>query len=79
MTIPITPDAFATFRQRLLDDHDTALSGETEGTISGHGVVAEYHYSEASQTLTVNVKKHPFYMPVSAIEHELRVAATAAA
>jgi hypothetical protein len=44
----------------------------TDSTISGHGVNASYSYDAKSQQLTVNVTHHPFYVPESHIESELR-------
>lgn len=63
---------FAALRGRLLSTHQAEVSGNTEGTITGHGVTANYHYDSAKQTLTVDVIHHPFFIPVSAIESQLR-------
>jgi len=59
-------------RRQLLTDHRTEVTGTTEGTITGHGVTANYHYDSTQQTLSVNVIHHPFFIPVSAIESQLR-------
>jgi hypothetical protein len=61
-------------REKLLSIHQTEVTGTTEGAITGHGVTANYHYDSANQTLSVDVIHHPFFIPVSAIESQLREA-----
>jgi len=61
-------------RRQLLADHRTEVTGTTEGTIKGHGVTANYHYDSTQQTLSVNVIHRPFFIPLSAIESQLRTA-----
>ena len=63
---------FQALREKLLSTHQTDVTGTTDGVITGHGITANYHYESANQTLSVDVKQHPFYLPVSAIEHHLR-------
>jgi hypothetical protein len=67
------PD-FRTLRGQLLLTHEAQITGDKEGTISGHGVTADYRYDAASQMLSVDIVHRPFYVPVSAIESELRQA-----
>jgi hypothetical protein len=74
MTItPVTPAKFAAMKTQL-----AAQATVTDTTITGHGVTANYTYDPASQVLTVDVIHHPFYIPVSAIENQLRNAVDAA-
>ena len=72
----VTEAALSTLRGKLLSTHQAEVTGTTGGTITGHGVAANYHYDGASQTLTVDVIHHPFFIPVSAIESQLKEALT---
>jgi hypothetical protein len=63
---------FRAVREQLLSSHQAEVTGATEGTITGHGVTATYQYDSAKETLTVEVKHHPFFISVSAIESRLR-------
>jgi hypothetical protein len=65
MTYQITQAEFTALRIKLIEDHSTAISGETTGNIVGHGVVATYTFD--GKALTVSILKHPFYIPQSAI------------
>jgi hypothetical protein len=73
----VSEAAFNALRAQLLSNHQAEVTGTTEGTIVGHGVTANYHYDSAGQTLSVDVIHHPFYIPVSAIESQLRDAVAA--
>ena len=78
MTItPVTPAKFAALKTQLACNQ-AVITGDTSGSITGHGVTANYAYDPASQTLTVDVIHHPFYIPVQAIESQLRNAALTA-
>ena len=79
MTITLTPQAFDTLKNQLLSTHQAEITGDKDGTITGHGVNANFHYADTSQTLTVDIVHHPFFIPVSAIEKQLRQAAADAA
>jgi hypothetical protein len=68
----VSETAFDALRARLLSTHQAEVTGTTQGTITGHGVTANYHYDNAGQTLSVDVIHHPFYIPVSTIESQLR-------
>ena len=68
----VTEATFNALRGQLLANHQAEVTGTTEGAIKGHGVTANYHYDSASQTLSVDVIHHPFFIPVSAIESQLR-------
>jgi hypothetical protein len=70
----VSAAAFDTLRGQLLANHQAEVTGATEGTITGHGVTANYHYDSTHQTLSVDVIHHPFFIPVSAIESQLREA-----
>ncbi len=70
----VSEATFSALREKLLSNHQADVTGTTDGTITGHGVTADYHYDSANQTLSVDVKHHPFFMPVSAIESQLREA-----
>ena len=70
----ITEAKFRALREQLVSSHQAEVAGTDDGTITGHGVTAEYHFDSANQTLSVNVKHHPFFIPVSAIESQLREA-----
>jgi hypothetical protein len=77
MAMQITEVSEATFtalRGQLVANHQAEVTGTTDGTINGHGVTANYHYDGANQTLAVDVTHHPFFIPVSAIESQLREA-----
>lgn len=79
MTIEnVTPEVFGKLKVKLVITHEAEVIGGTIGTIIGHGVTANYSYDAASQILTVDVIHHPFYIPVSAIENQLREAVAAA-
>ena len=73
----VSQSAFDALRARLLATHQASVTGTTEGVITGHGVTANYHYDGAGQTLSVDVIHHPFFIPVSAIESQLRDAVAA--
>ena len=64
-------------REKLVSSHQAEVTGTTEGVITGHGVTANYRYDSAHQTLSVDVIHHPFFIPVSAIESQLRAAIAA--
>jgi hypothetical protein len=68
----VSEATFSALRGQLLSTHQAEVSGTTEGTITGHGVTASYRYDGANQTLSVNVVHHPFFIPVAAIESQLR-------
>ena len=70
----VSEAAFTALREKLVSTHQAEVTGTTEGTIIGHGVTANYHYDSTGPTLTVDVIHHPFYIPVSAIESQLREA-----
>jgi hypothetical protein len=70
----VSPAAFDALRGQLLANHQAEVTGITDGTIAGHGVTANYHYDSTQQTLSVDVIHHPFFIPVSAIESQLREA-----
>ena len=70
----VSESAFQALRAKLLSTHQADITGITEGAITGHGVTATYRYDAASQSLAVDVKHHPFFVPVSAIESQLRKA-----
>jgi hypothetical protein len=65
MTYQITQAEFITLRSRLVNDHGTMVTGEKSGIIIGHGVTVNYAFD--GEALTVDIKKHPFYIPQSAI------------
>lgn len=68
----VTPDKFADLRGKLISTHQAEVTGGLMGTITGHGVTANYRYDPDTRTLSVDVIHHPFFIPVSAIEHQLR-------
>lgn len=70
----VSEAAFSALREQLLSTNQAAVTGTTGGTITGHGVTANYQYDGANQTLSVDVVHHPFFIPVSAIESQLREA-----
>jgi hypothetical protein len=78
----VSPQAFEDLKAKLTNKHQANVSGTkaggvTTGQIMGHGVVANYTYTPTSKILTVDVQHHPFYIPVSAIESQLRAAVAA--
>lgn len=68
----VTEAAFDKLRTQL--GTQAEVTGTTQGTISGHGVTANYQYDSADQTLSVDVIHHPFYISESMIESQLRAA-----
>lgn len=75
MTITgVSQSAFDSLRKQLSDANQAVITGTSEGAITGHGVTANYRYDAATETLTVDVSHHPFFIPVSAIESQLRAA-----
>lgn len=68
----VSEAAFNSLRTQLVSSHQAEVTGNTDGTITGRGVTANYHYDSAGQTLSVDVIHHPFYIPVSSIESQLR-------
>ena len=70
----VSEATFGALREKLLSNHQAEVTGTTDGAITGHGVTASYHYDGSHQTLSVDVIHHPFFVPVSAIESQLREA-----
>lgn len=68
----VSEAAFNALRAQLLSNHQAEITGTTDGTITGQGVTANYHYDSSAATLSVDVIHHPFYIPESAIESQLR-------
>ena len=68
----VSQTTFDALRGQLLSNNQAEVTGTTDGAITGHGVTANYHYDCANQTLSVDVVHHPFFIPVSAIESQLR-------
>jgi hypothetical protein len=73
----VSEAAFNALRAQLLSNHQAEVTGTTDGTITGHGVTANYHFDGAGQTLSVDIIHHPFYISESAIESQLRGQLTA--
>jgi hypothetical protein len=73
MTITgVTQQKFDALKAQLTSTHQAEVTGTTAGAITGHGVTANYQFDATAQTLTVDVVHHPFFIPVSAIESQLR-------
>ena len=70
----VSEATLSALRAQLLSTHQAEVTGTTGGVIAGHGVTANYHYDGAHQTLSVQVIHHPFFIPLSAIESQLRQA-----
>ena len=70
----VSEATLSALREKLLSTHQAVVTGTTSGTITGHGVTANYIYNGAGQTLSVDIVHHPFFVPVSAIESQLRAA-----
>lgn len=68
----VTQDQFNKLRAQL--SSQAQFTGTTDGTISGHGVTANYQYDGAVGTLSVEIIHHPFYISESMIESQLRAA-----
>ena len=68
----VSETTFQALRAQLLANHQAQVTGTTDGSITGHGVTANYHYDASGQMLSVDVIHHPFFIPVSAIESQLR-------
>jgi hypothetical protein len=68
----VSQAAFNSLRAQLLSTHQAEVTGTTEGAIVGHGVTANYRYDGTGKTLSVDIIHHPFFIPVSAIESQLR-------
>lgn len=41
------------------------------GSISRHGIVADYSFDSAAAVLTVDIKKKPFFVPESMIQSQI--------
>jgi|GEM_PF-4961733 len=67
----VSPQQFQELKQKLTTTHQASIDGTNAGQIMGHGVVANYAYSAATQTLDVSVQHHPFFIPESSIYHQL--------
>jgi hypothetical protein len=70
----VSESALQSLRAKLTSTHQAEITGTTEGAITGHGITAAYRYDAATRTLHVDVQHHPFFIPVSAIESQLRQA-----
>jgi hypothetical protein len=68
----VSEAVFCALRAQLVATHQAGITGTTAGTITGHGVTANYSFDSAAGTLSVDVIHHPFYIPESAIEAQLR-------
>lgn len=68
----VTQDQFNKLRAQI--SRQAQVTGTTDGTITGHGVTANYHYDGADQMLSVEISHHPFYISESMIESQLRAA-----
>ena len=68
----VSQTAVDALRAKLASDHQTLVTGTANGTISGHGVLANYDYDSVHQTLSVEVLHHPFFVSASTIETRLR-------
>lgn len=68
----VSQATFDALRGQLLSTNQATVTGTTDGVITGHGVTANYQYDGVNQTLSVEVVHHPFYIPVSSIESQLR-------
>jgi hypothetical protein len=66
--VPLTDAQFAAAAQRL-QAYGVNLTG-TSGTLSRDGITARYNY--ANNLLTIEVIEKPFFLPVSAIESQMR-------
>lgn len=67
----VSEAVFNELRAQLLSNQ-AQVTGTTSGTISGHGVTANYQYDSVGQALSVEVIQHPFYITESMIESRLR-------
>lgn len=68
----ISEATFNALRTKLGTTQGTEVTGTSEGTIKGKGVTANYRYDSVQQTLSVDVVERPFFIPVSAIESQIR-------
>ncbi len=67
----VTQEKFDAAKVAIAAQSDTAVGTGNDGAISGHGVSATYSYSPATEELDVEVTHKPFYIPESAIEHQI--------
>ncbi len=58
----ITRDVFNKLKAGLANAK-IAFPELDSGTISSHGLVGEFNYNEAAQTLTLNIVRYPFLAP----------------
>ncbi len=85
MTIEnVEPQTFDRLRDQLSAGHEAEITasivaGNHVGKITGHGVTANYLYNPGQKSLTVDITKRPFFVPVSVIENQLRDAVNKAA
>jgi len=66
--VPLTEAQFAAAAQQL-QAHGVNLTGRS-GTLSRDGITARYNY--ANELLTIEVIDKPFFLPVAAIESQMR-------
>jgi hypothetical protein len=66
--VPLTEAQFAAASQRL-EALGVKLTGPS-GTLSRDGITARYNYANA--LLTIEVIEKPFFLPLSAVESQMR-------
>jgi hypothetical protein len=72
----VSPEQFSLLENKLATSHQAAVAfnGPATGTITGHGVTANFSYDQPAQSLTVNITNHPWYVSEGAVEGNLRKA-----
>jgi hypothetical protein len=69
ISIPLTPDQFATLAAKVQQEQGIALTGD-EGTITKMGVTASYKYADAH--LQVAILEKPFFVTTEYCEEQLK-------
>jgi len=70
----VSQAAFDGLRKQLTITNKATVTGTTSGTITGHGVTANYSYDAGQQTLAINVIHHPLFVTAGEVETKLRAA-----
>jgi Mg-chelatase subunit ChlI len=70
----VSPEVFDRLRAQLEDRHGATITvlTPTQGEIRAHGIELHYDYDGHRQWLMCEIHKHPFHVPESTIEAQLR-------
>lgn len=69
----VNREAFDCLKQRARAQGATVPDGDS-GTISGHGVSADFRWDEGSETLTITITRNPAWADCAGVASMLRMA-----